>query len=215
MNQSPQQPFQPQQPQVPSQAQSRSQQASQPSQDNYLPSDYEPEKSRVAPGMYKPMPEQTVFEWTAASRPFKKRDRQFFTTVAVIALLVSLILFFAGQFLPIAVVISVAFLVYVLSVIPPHDIKHKITTYGIHIEEQLYYWEYMGRYWFEEKYDKPLLKVEVAQFPGRITLVIDKKDKTAIDEILSEVLLKEKPELTTFEKSAEWLQKKLPLEGIN
>lgn len=184
-------------------------------QDNFLPSDYEPEKSRVAPGLYKPIPEQIVFEWMAGSRPFKKRDRQFFTTVAVIALLVSLILFFAGQFLPIAVVISVAFLVYVLSVIPPHDIKYKITTYGIHIEEQLYYWEQMGRYWFDKKYDQSLLKIEVVQFPGRITMVFDKKDKEIIDEILSEVLLKEKPELTTFEKSAEWLQKKLPLEGIN
>ena len=184
-------------------------------QDSYIPANQEPEKSRVAPGLYKPLPEQTVFQWTAPSRPFKKRDRQFFSSVAVIALLVSLILFFAGQFLPIAVVISVAFLVYVLSVIPPHDIAHKITTYGIHIEDRLYYWELMGRYWFDEKYDQVLLKIEVAQFPGRITMVIDAKDKNVLREILSEVLLEEKPELTTFEKAAEWLQKKLPLEGVN
>lgn len=184
-------------------------------QGDYLPPQHELEKSRVAPGLYKPMPEQSVYEWRAASRPFKKRDRQFFTSVAVIALLVSLILFFAGQFLPIAVVISVAFLVYVLSVIPPHDIQYKITTYGVRIEEQLYYWEFMGRYWFDEKYGKTLLKIEIVQFPGRITLVITEKDKMLLDELLSEVLLQEKPELTTFEKAAEWLQKKLPLEGLN
>lgn len=182
---------------------------------NFLPSDYEPEKSRVVPGAYKPVPEQEVFTWIAPSRPFKKRDKQFFSTIMVIGLLVSLILFFAGQFLPIAVVISVVFLVYVLSVIPPGDLGHRITTYGIHIDKQLYYWEQMGRYWFEKSNGMEVLKIEVAQFPGRLVMVVDQKNMPIIDEILSEVLLKQKPELTVYEKVAEWLQKKIPLDTLD
>lgn len=182
---------------------------------NFLPSDYEPEKSRVVPGAYKPIPEQEVFSWIAPSRPFKKRDRQFFSTVLIIGLLVSLILFFAGQLLPIAVVISVIFLVYVLAVIPPGDVNHRITTYGIHIDKQLYYWEQMGRFWFEKSNGKDVLKVEVAQFPGRLVMVVDDSNKPIIKEILSEVLLQQKPELTVYEKVAEWLQKKVPLDTLD
>ena len=177
-----------------------------------LPEDVRLERSRVAPGLYKPVPEQTVFEWRSASRPFKKRDRQFFVTVTVIALLVSLILFFSGQFLPIAVVISVVFLLYVLQVVPPHDIDQSITTFGIHIEDNLYYWEELGRFWFEEKHDDLTLNIETIRFPGRITMVLPKEHKQAVSDILSEVLLEQKPDLTLYEKTAQWFQERVPLE---
>ncbi len=177
-----------------------------------LPDDFEPERSRVAPGLYKPLPERTIFEWRSASRPFKKRDRQFFVTVFVIALLVSLILFFSGQFLPIAVVISVVFLLYVLQVIPPHDINHSITTYGIHLEDNLYYWEEMGRFWFEEKYGQQVLSIETLRFPGRVTMIVPDENKPIVVEILSEVLLEQKPELSLYERVALWFQEKVPLE---
>lgn len=177
-----------------------------------LPDGLQPERSRVAPGMYKPMPETTLFEWRALSRPFKRRNRQFFVTVTVIALLISLILFFSGQFLPIAVVISVVFLFYVLQVIPPHDIDHKISTYGITVDGTLYYWEEMGRFWFDKKYDQLLLNVETLRFPGRLTVVLPEQHKTTVSEIMTEVLLQQKPELTSFEKAARWFQEKLPLE---
>lgn len=171
-------------------------------------------KSKFVPGVYKPRPEQDIFEWQAPSRLFKKRDRQYLTTVIVIVLLISLILFFAGQLLPIAVVASVAFLVYVLSVVPPHQVTNKLTTYGIRIEDQVYYWEEMGRFWFIKKYNQHVLHIELFRFPGRIALLVSKEDKALVTDILQEVLLGEKPKLTPFEKSAEWLQKKIPLDAI-
>lgn len=177
-----------------------------------LPEDIKLERSKVAPGLYKPVPEITVFEWRAPSRPFKKHQRQFFVTMTVIALLVSLILFFSGQFLPIAVVISVVFLIYVLQVIPPHDISHKITTFGINVEGTLYYWQELGRFWFEKKYEQLLLNVETARFPGRVVLVLPEEHKKMVSEILSEVLLQQKPDATLYEKMATWIQEKVPLE---
>lgn len=166
----------------------------------------------MAPGLYKPVPEIVIFEWEAPSRPFKKRNRQFFVTVMTIALLVSLILFFSRQFLPIAVVIAVLFLLYVLQAVPPHQVKHKISTFGITIEGTLYYWEELGRFWFEKKYDQLLLKIETIRFPGRITLVVPEEHRSVTAEILAEVLLEQKPELTSFEKAANWLQDRVPLE---
>jgi len=173
------------------------------------------EESEIFPGQFKPIPEETILTWRAPSRPFKKRNSQYYTTVGLIVFLVSMILFFAGQFLPIAVVISVGFLSYVLSSVPPGEIENKITTYGIHIEKELYYWEEMGRFWFEDKFNYQLLKIETARFPGRLTVVLGEVEPDMIRQILSEVLLEEKPKDTFFDKSAKWLQEKIPLETIN
>lgn len=166
------------------------------------------------PGIEKPQPEETVFEWQAPSRPFKKRNRQYYTTIIAIVFLVSLILFFAGQFLPIAVVISVAFLGYVLSSVPPQTAVNKITTYGIRVEDQLYYWMEMGRFLFDKKYDQPLFHVEIGRFPGRLTLLIGDSSNDELREILSQVLLEEKPKPTFIDKAAQWIQEKIPLEVV-
>lgn len=164
------------------------------------------------PALTKPIPEEDVFEWTAPSRPFKKRDRRYYTTVAAIVVLVSLILFFAGQFLPIAVVVSVGFLAYVLSSVPPHEVAIKLTTFGIRMENQLYYWEELGRFWFDEKFHQPLVHIETARFPGRMTLVLGPVPAADMRELLSEVLLEQKPEPTFIDKAGAWLEEKIPLE---
>lgn len=170
-------------------------------------------QSELFPGQFKPLPEQTVLIWQAPSRPFKKRNRQYYTTIVAIVFLISLILFFAGQFLPIAVVISVAFLAYVLSAVPPTTTEHRITTYGIRVDNVLYYWEELGRFWFEEKFGQPLVQVEVAKFPGRLTLLLNEVTQDAMRELLSEVLLEEKPKETFFDSSARWLQEHIPLDN--
>lgn len=169
-------------------------------------------ESNLIPGQMRPIKEETLLEWVAPSRPFKKRNRQFYSTVAIITLLVSLILFFIGQFLPIAVAISVAFLAYVLYSIPPDRITNKITTYGLRQENNLYYWEELGRFWFEDKYTDELIHIEVARFPNRISLLLGDQSKESLREILSEVLLEQKPPDTFIDKSAKWLQEKVPLE---
>ena len=172
----------------------------------------EKKEEELFPGVPKPRPKKTIISWSAPSRPFKKRNRQYYTTVILIVFLVSLILFFAGQFLPIAVVISVGFLAYVLSSVPPHEVKIEVTTYGIEIEDLLYYWEEMGRFWFEKKYNQELLTIEVMRFPGRIILMFDNNRKKDLRELFSEVLLEEKPTDTFYDKAAKWLQEKIPLE---
>ncbi len=170
-------------------------------------------ESRIAPGIMKPMPEEEILKWQAPSRPFKKRDKKFFSTIIIIAVLVSLILFFAGQVLPVAVVVAVVFLVYVLSVVPPQEVTNKLTTYGIRIENTLYYWEELGRFWFTQQFDKTILNIETVRFPGRITLLLPEEiNREDMRIILSEVLLNQKPEPTLYEQAAQWLKEKIPLD---
>lgn len=183
--------------------------------DVHMPGQPAMEKSKVAPGFYKPIPEEILVEWIAPARPFRKRNRQFFSTIIIIAILISLILFFAGQVLPVAVVISIVFLVYVTAVIPPQDVKYKLTNYGIYVEKEAFSWVYMGRFWFDDKLGQRVLEIELGKFPGRLTFVLIEgltpREKD-LENVLSEVLIKEKPELTTYEKIANWFKEKIPLE---
>lgn len=179
-------------------------------QEDYYDDDYDyPE---LFPGVAKPIPEQTIYEWQAPSRPFKQHNRQYYTTVGTIVLLISLILFFAGQWLPIAVVIAVAFLSYVMSSISPHTVTIKITNYGVRLEQELYYWEELGWFWFKEKHEQEVLYVETSRFPNRLALMVGKGDKEMLRALFSEVLLEQEPPPTYFEKAAAWLQEKFPLD---
>jgi hypothetical protein len=171
------------------------------------------QESELFPGQFKPIPEETIFTWVASTRPFKRRNRQFYTTVGMITMLISLILFLAGQLLPIAVVLSVAFLGYVMSSVPPDQVENKITTHGIRHHDAIYYWDEMGRFWFDQKFGQGMVQIEISKFPGRLTLMFQSQKKAELKELLSEVLLNERPKDTFYEKSASWLQEKIPLEA--
>lgn len=163
-------------------------------------------------GFEKPQPEEELIQWQAPSRPFKKHNRQFYTTTGMIVLLVGLILFFAGQTLPMAVIIAVVFYIYVQNSIAPGLVVYKLTTYGIRVADDLYYWEELGRFWFTEQYGKPVLRIEVARFPFRLAILLGDLSQEDMIAILSEILLNEKPPLTTYEKIARWLHEKIPLD---
>lgn len=157
--------------------------------------------------------EKVLFEWVAASRPYKKRDKEFYTTIGVIVFLVSLILFFAGQFLFIAVVVSLAFVAYVLNTVPPEKVHNRITTFGIRTGDQLFYWEELGRFWFTEKYKTEMLHLETARaFPGVLLLLLDSVNKEEIKNIMVKYTVFEKPKDTWLDNAAKWMQDKFPLE---
>jgi len=184
----------------------------QPSDEQQLYPHLELEKSPIAPWMYKPLPEEDILQWAAPSRPFKKRNKKYYSTLAMIALLISLILGLAGQLAAITVVIAICFLAYVLSVVPPQNVTYKISTWGIRVENSLYYWEELGRFWFSKKHGEKMLNVETARFPNRLTILLGDQDEELLKLILSEVLLNKKPDPTLYEKTATWLQKKIPLD---
>ncbi len=157
--------------------------------------------------------EKMIFAWSASSRPYKKRDREFYTTIAIIVGLVSLILFFAGQFLFIAVVVSLAFVAYVLNTVPPENVQNALTTFGVRTGDQIFYWEELGRFWFTEKYGTPMVHIETARaFPGVLILLTRKEDQELLKKHILKYLVFEKPKDTWLDKAATWLQEKFPLE---
>lgn len=161
-----------------------------------------------------PEPERELYAWQAPARLFKKRNREFYSTVAAIIFLVSVILLFAKEFLLIAVILALGFVSYMLSSVEPEEVDHRLTNKGVRTSGKLYRWQQLGRFWWEDKWNQQVMHVELPfQFPGELILLLGKGDKEAIEEIASQYLINEKPESTWVERAAQWLQEKVPLES--
>ena len=59
-------------------------------------------------------PEKDLFAWRAPARPFKRRNKEFWTRIMVIAAIFGLILFLIEGAMPVILIISIIFLYYVL-----------------------------------------------------------------------------------------------------
>ncbi|MFH0863754.1 MAG: hypothetical protein V1858_01530 [Candidatus Gottesmanbacteria bacterium] len=162
-----------------------------------------------------PEQEQLLLSWKSPSRPFKKREKEFFRTIGAIVFLLAVILIFIKEFLLIGAIIALAFVAYVLATVPPEEVEHQITTNGIDSTGHFYKWEELINFWFGNKWGLPILYVQTkTRFPGRLVILTSGQDQTKIKEILIKYLtFKEKPEKNWMDDAAKWLGEKVPLES--
>ncbi len=154
-----------------------------------------------------------IFSWEAPERPFKKRNKEFWTTLLSLVLLISLILFFAKEYFLIATIFALVFLFYVLSTRPPQNITYKITNQGIFLAEARYNWPVLHSFWIEDDEGQSILNVSTyLNFPKRLILPLGEQDEKTIRQVLENFLPYEKPEPTFIEKATSWLAKTFPLE---
>jgi hypothetical protein len=158
----------------------------------------------------KPELEKDLVKWIAPSRPFKRRDRQFYVTTISIAGMVCLILFLAEGAMPVILIISLIFLYYVMSTVPPEDIEYKITNKGIKVGGRLTEWENLGRFWFGKRFDSDLLIFETKTIPNRMELVFKSELKVEAEKTLKEYLVEEEISPSNLDKAIDWFSKKLP-----
>ncbi|MBI2314709.1 hypothetical protein HYU93_01465 [Candidatus Daviesbacteria bacterium] len=160
---------------------------------------------------------KTFISWEAASRPFRKKDRSYYTTLAIIVILLVLILFIAKEFLLIATLLSFAFVAYVLAFVPPHNITYRISTQGITIGEDFYFWHFLDTFWFTKKEGSTILHIQTRlRFPAQLMLVLGEGDEEKIKKIVARFLpFVEVPYKSWMEKWSESLQKHFPLEKVH
>ena len=159
-------------------------------------------------------PFKVLLEWKAFARPYKARNREYFTTIGAIVFLLAVILLFLKEWLLIGAMIPLAFLTYVLASVPPEEIVYKLTTRGIMVAGKTYFWSRLGRFWFSQRWGFPMIHIEHWGLPNQLLLLYDEKTtkKEQLKELLDRYLFYEKPEKTVIDKASEWLQKKIPLE---
>ena len=155
-------------------------------------------------------PERDLVTWTAAARPFKRRDREFYITILAIAGIVGLILFLVEGFMPVVLLVSLIFLFYVLSTVEPERVEYKITNKGVKVAGKLTAWRVLTRYWFSRRFDSELLIFEEVTIPGRMETVLDPAKKEEIKKALTPYLKEEEAPPSFLDKAANWFSKKLP-----
>ncbi len=158
--------------------------------------------------------EKTLFEWGALKRPYQKKDKEFWVTVLSILGLVSLILVFVKEFFLILALLGFVFLYYVLTTVQPEKSKYKITNKGIYISSsEKLDWGVLKRFWINEKWNYQVLNIETwLKFPRVISLVIPKKEKEEIIELLEKYIPQEEESPQFLDKFTDWLARKFPLE---
>jgi hypothetical protein len=57
-----------------------------------------------------------------------------------------------------------------------------------------------------------MVHIQTPHFPHKLILLTSIQEKNQVDEVLLKYVIQEKPEPTWLDKSAAWLQEKVPLE---
>ena len=91
--------------------------------------------------------------------------KEFYSSVIVIAFLVSVILFFIEGVMPVVVVWSLVFMLWAMNKTEPKLTNNKMTTWGLRSTDKLYSFEEMNQFWFETKWSTRLLRINLSQSP--------------------------------------------------
>jgi len=157
--------------------------------------------------------EKVLFEWEAPERAYQKKDKDFWVTAVAILILVSVILIFIKEFFLIMALISVLFLYYAMSAVPPGVIKNKLTNRGLYFGELRYEWGILKKFWFKNSLSNQTINFETdLRFPRMVSLVIDPKNQEELKKIVVKriPLLEDSP--TFVDRLTKWFAERLPLE---
>jgi len=111
--------------------------------------------------------------WTAPARPFKPRDKKYFTTIGVVILVLGLILLMVREFLLIGVIISLGFVSYVLATVKPEKVNHEINEDGIKVGSEQFLWKSLTHFFFTTQWGYKILNISTKKaVPGRLMMLL-------------------------------------------
>lgn len=152
--------------------------------------------------------EVTVEEKVAVSKRYSR-------SLITISIVVGLILLVMQQFFVLLVIASIAFFVISLKKVSPEVVKYEISNHGIMIDDTMYYWNKLRRFFFLQRENTEVLAIDTTiGFPGRIYLSFNPEDKEKIKEILEKYThyLESEPR-TFFDDAYDTVVSKISLEG--
>jgi len=161
---------------------------------------------------------RTLLEWKSPSRPFKRKEKDYFKTLGAVLFLICVVLLFFREWLLISAIGAFYFITYVFGRFPPEEVGHKITTQGVITGGQVYLWRELSDFWFTQNYEQPILNVTVLptgklRLSGRLLILLGGQPEVKVKEALAKYLpYREIPEKTWVDNAAGWLSRKIPLE---
>lgn len=160
-------------------------------------------------------PIKTFLSWKASSRPFRKKDRSYYTTIAILVILLILIALLAREILLVGVLLALAFVAYVLGFVPPEEVEYKISAQGVTVGDHFYFWEDLDSFWFSEKESSKIVHILTHfRFPGQLMLVLGSEGEEEVKKVVARYLpYHEIPPKSLMDSWAQGLQKHFPLEN--
>jgi hypothetical protein len=157
---------------------------------------------------------ETLLEWKAPGRPFRKRSKQYYLTSILIVLLIEVILFLFSQYMLMLVALSLLFVAFSLASVAPSDFKYRISTEGVTVEDHFFLWQELYDFYFKKREGVEVVHIRTHSFiPGELTLTLGMVDHEHIKSVLLPYLpYREVIKQTFMEKSGDWLAKNFPLE---
>ena len=157
---------------------------------------------------------EILLSWKSPSHPFRKRNKVFYQTIAAFTFLSVVIVFFLQEFLLIGVILSIVFVVYIVSSNPPIEVEHKITPLGFRNAGRLFRWAELYAFWFEEKWGDKLLIIQTRlPFPAQLRIVLKDTSEDKIKKVIGKYLpYLEKPLKGWVDNIIDWVNTKIPFE---
>ena len=113
-----------------------------------------------------------------------------------------------------ALVFSLAFLVFALAVVPPHNVYYRISSEGIRIEDHYFIWEELYDFYFMKSYGQDVLHIRTKEyFPGEVIIMLGEIPPQQVKTVLLPFLpFREYVKPSFMDKASTWLEKNFPLE---
>ncbi len=156
--------------------------------------------------------EKDLLEFEAYDRPHKVWTKEFYSSVIVIAFLVSIIFYFIEGIMPVVVIWALVFMLWAMAKTEPKVIKTTLTNWGLKSTEKTYRYEEMTNFWFETKWGSRLLRINLSIVPWHLVVVIDPKKEDEIKNLMLESVIYQEPAVTGVDRAIKWLGEKMPLE---
>ena len=156
--------------------------------------------------------EKVIVEFDAYDRPHKVWSKEFYSSVIVIAFLVSIIFYFIEGMMPVIVIWALVFMLWAMAKTEPKMTKTTLTSWGLRSVEKLYRYEEMTSFWFETKWGTRLMRINLASVPWHLVVVIDPKKEEELKNVMLERIIYQEPEVTWVDRALKWVGEKMPLE---
>lgn len=156
--------------------------------------------------------EKVLLEFEAYDRPHKVWTKEFYSSVIVIAFLVSVILYFIEGVMPVVVIWALVFMLWAMAKTEPAIVKVSLTSWGLRTTDKVYRYEEMVNFWFETKWTNRLMRINLSGLPWHLVVVIDPSQEEKIKSLVGKNVIYLEPEITWIDRAIKWVGKKMPLE---
>lgn len=115
----------------------------------------------------------------------KSVSKRFSRSFLVIGIVIGLIFLAMQQFFVLLIIGSLVFFIQALNKVSPEIVKYELSNRGIMIDDSIYYWDKLRRFFFMGGEDSGVIAVDtVLGFPGRVYLSFNLQDREKIKGIL-------------------------------